>query len=107
LTKEFSKEARELKQEIRSLPPDHPAAFRRSCRRFFLRGNRFALGRNPDWEIFTLIMRWINYITTGLSLLLASGALFFPPAPGSWIVAAIFAAIAAYAATAKGNIVKN
>ena len=48
-------------------------------------------------------MRWINYITTGLSLLMATGALFFLPPPASWIVAAIFAAIAAYAATAKGG----
>ncbi len=37
-------------------------------------------------------MRWINYITTGLSLLMATGALLFLPAPASWIVAAIFAA---------------
>ena len=84
-------------------PQNHTAAFRRSCRGFFLRGNRFTLGRNPDWEIFTLIMRWINYITTGLSLLMATGALFFLPAPASWIVAAIFAGIAAYAATTKGG----
>ena len=48
-------------------------------------------------------MRWINYITTGLSLLMATGALLFLPAPASWIVAAIFAGIAAYAATAKGG----
>ena len=52
-------------------------------------------------------MRWINYITTGLSLLMATGALFFLSVPASWIVAAIFAGIAAYAATAKGNAVKN
>src|ERR1039458_2765368 len=83
--------------------PNHPAAFRRACRGFFLRGNRFALGRNPDWKIFTLIMRWIKYITTGLSLRMATGALFFLPAPASWIVAAIFAAIAAYAATSKSK----
>src|ERR1035438_10109255 len=87
--------------------PNHPAAFRRACRGIFLRGNRFALGRNPDWKIFTLIMRWINYITTGLSLLMATGALFFLPAPASWIVAVVFAAIAAYAATAKGNVAKR
>jgi type IV secretory pathway TraG/TraD family ATPase VirD4 len=48
-------------------------------------------------------MRWLNYITTGLSLLMATGALFFLPAPASWIVAAIFAGIAAYAVTAKGG----
>ena len=52
-------------------------------------------------------MRWINYITTGLSLLMATGALFFLPVPASWIVAAIFAAIAAYAATAKGKTAKS
>ena len=53
-------------------PQNYPAAFRRACRGFFLRGNRFALGRDFDWEIFTLIMRWINYTTTGLSLLMAN-----------------------------------
>jgi len=52
-------------------------------------------------------MRWINYITTGLSLLMATGALFFLPAPASWIVAAVFAAIAAYAATSKSKTAKS
>jgi hypothetical protein len=52
-------------------------------------------------------MRWLNYLTTGLSLLLALGALFYPSAPASWIVAAIFTLIAAYAATSKDNVVKN
>jgi type IV secretory pathway TraG/TraD family ATPase VirD4 len=52
-------------------------------------------------------MRWLNYITTGLSLLMATGALFFLPVPASWIVAAIFAAIAAYATTAKGKTEKS
>jgi hypothetical protein len=52
-------------------------------------------------------MRWINHITTGLSLLMATGALLFLPAPASWIVAMVFAAIAACAATAKGNVAKN
>ena len=52
-------------------------------------------------------MRWINYITTGLSLLMATGALFFLPAPASWIVAMAFAAIAAYAATTKGKTAKS
>jgi type IV secretory pathway TraG/TraD family ATPase VirD4 len=52
-------------------------------------------------------MRWANYITTGLSLLMAAGALFTLPMPASWIVAAAFAAIAAYAATAKGKLAKS
>jgi len=52
-------------------------------------------------------MRWINHITTGLSLLLATGALFFLPAPASWIVMAVFTAIAAYAATSKGKTTKS
>ena len=52
-------------------------------------------------------MRWLNYITTGLSLLMATGALFFLPVPASWIVAAIFAAIAAFAITTKGKTEKN
>ena len=55
LTKEFSKEARELKAGNSQRPPNHPTAFRRSRRGFFVRGNRFALGRNPDWKIFALI----------------------------------------------------
>jgi type IV secretory pathway TraG/TraD family ATPase VirD4 len=46
-------------------------------------------------------MRWFNHITTGLSLLLATGALFYVSPPASWMVAAIFAFIAAYAATEK------
>src|ERR1017187_6906747 len=62
-------------------PPNRPAAFHRSRRGVYMRCDCNALGRNPDWEIFTLIMRWINYITTGLSLLMATGALFFLPAP--------------------------
>jgi type IV secretory pathway TraG/TraD family ATPase VirD4 len=52
-------------------------------------------------------MRRANVIITVLSLLLAVGALFYPLAPASWIVAVIFAAIAAYAATTKGNGSKN
>ena len=52
-------------------------------------------------------MRWLNYITTGLSLLMAAGALFFLPMPASWIVAAIFAAIAAFAITTKGKTEKS
>lgn len=46
-------------------------------------------------------MRWFNYLTTGLSLPMAAGALFYLPAPASWVVAIIFTMIAAYAATAK------
>ena len=46
-------------------------------------------------------MRYFNYVTTGLSLPMAAGALFYLPAPASWIVAVIFTMIAAYAATAK------
>jgi Type IV secretion-system coupling protein DNA-binding domain len=46
-------------------------------------------------------MRWFNYLTTGLSLLMAAGALFYLFAPASWMVAIVFALIAAYAATAK------
>ena len=46
-------------------------------------------------------MRYLNYVTTGLSLPMAAGALFYLPAPASWIVAVIFTMIAAYAATAK------
>ena len=52
-------------------------------------------------------MRLANYITTGLSLLLAMGALLMLSAPASWIVAAIFTAIAAYAITAKGASAKS
>ena len=52
-------------------------------------------------------MRWINYTTTGLSLLMATGALFMLPAPASWIVAAILAAIAAFAITTKGKTGKS
>lgn len=48
-------------------------------------------------------MRWQNLITTILSLLMAACAMFYPLKPASWIVAAIFALIAAYAATAKGK----
>ena len=46
-------------------------------------------------------MRLLKHLTTGLSLLAALGALFKLPVPASWIVAAIFAAVAAYAATVK------
>jgi hypothetical protein len=46
-------------------------------------------------------MRYFNYVTTGLSLPMAAGSLFYLPAPASWIVAIIFTMIAAYAATAK------
>jgi hypothetical protein len=48
-------------------------------------------------------MRLLNYIATALSLLLAAGALFRLPTPISWAVAAIFALIAAYAATVKAK----
>ena len=52
-------------------------------------------------------MRWLNYLTTGLFLALAVGALFQLPAPASCIASAIFAAIAAYAATAKVEAAKS
>ncbi len=52
-------------------------------------------------------MRLANYITAGLSFLLAVGALFYPARPASFIVAGIFAAIAAYAVTAKDKITKS
>jgi Type IV secretion-system coupling protein DNA-binding domain len=46
-------------------------------------------------------MRWFNYLTAGLSLLMVAGALFYLPAPASWMVVIIFVLIATYAATAK------
>jgi type IV secretory pathway TraG/TraD family ATPase VirD4 len=46
-------------------------------------------------------MRWLNPVTVTASLLLAAGAMFYLPRPASWVVAAIFAMIAAYAATEK------
>jgi hypothetical protein len=49
----------------------------------------------------------LNYITIGSSLLLAIGALIKLPAPASWIVAAIFALIAAFAATANAKPAKG
>ena len=52
-------------------------------------------------------MRLANYITAGLSFLLAVGTLFYPARPASFIVAGIFAAIAAYAFTAKDKIAKS
>jgi type IV secretory pathway TraG/TraD family ATPase VirD4 len=52
-------------------------------------------------------MRWVDYLTVGLSLLLAIGMFFYLPEPASWIVAAIFAMIAAYAVTGKGNPAKS
>src|SRR5665213_1499793 len=52
-------------------------------------------------------MRWLNYVTTGLSLLMAMGALYFLPMPASWIVAAILAAIAAFAITTANQPVKG
>ena len=52
-------------------------------------------------------MSWSNLITIGLAFAMALGALFKLPAPASWIVAAILAAIAAYAATAKGKAGKS
>ena len=54
-----------------------------------------------------MIMRWQNLITTLLSLLMAIGAMFYPLKPASWIVAGIFALIAAYAATVKVKPAKN
>jgi type IV secretory pathway TraG/TraD family ATPase VirD4 len=45
-------------------------------------------------------MRWMNYITTGLSLFFALGALLLLPSPASWVAGAIFVLIAAYAVTA-------
>ncbi|MGH7976523.1 MAG: hypothetical protein ACREC8_07665, partial [Limisphaerales bacterium] len=52
-------------------------------------------------------MRWMNYVTTCLSLLLAVGALILLSAPASWIVATIFALIAACAVTAKEKPAKS
>src|SRR5690242_5476325 len=46
-------------------------------------------------------MRWLNLITTCLSLFLAGVGWFRLPAPASWLISAIFTLIAAYAATAK------
>ena len=72
-----------------------------------MRGNHIAPCRSPDWKFFNLIMRWLNYVTTGLSLLIAMGGLYFLPAPTSWIVAVSLAAIAAFAITTANEPVKG
>jgi type IV secretory pathway TraG/TraD family ATPase VirD4 len=52
-------------------------------------------------------MQWLKYLTSALSLGMALGALVQLPAPFSWGVAVIFAAIAAFAVTTKGTPSKH
>lgn len=46
-------------------------------------------------------MRWMNYTVAGLSLLMAVGTMFYFTLPTAWVIAVIFALIAAFAATAE------